>query len=157
MELIQTSLGMVPPLNHRPSCLGQIAFGHRWLGSQSPMFPFDLVCPSVYGTQPTPQPSCLGESNRGFAFKSISYFKYHLFWGDAGPQRGNGHIVAICCLMVADILFAYKQMPNCQRAPRQTDQMLLATSEPVCISASTSGTHIETHGIGKQCCRKPPF
>lgn len=70
------------------------------------MFTFDLVCPSVGGTLPTPQTSFLGGSHRGPAFKSISYFKYHLFWGEVGPWRGNGHIAAICCLMVADILFA---------------------------------------------------
>lgn len=70
------------------------------------MFILDLVCPCVCGTLPTPQPPCLGGKVRRSALKSISYFKYHLFWGKAGPQRGNSHIVAICCLMVADILFA---------------------------------------------------
>lgn len=103
------------PLNHRPRCLGQVAFGHCWLGSWSPMLTFDMVCPSVCGPLPTPQPPGLGGSDRGPAFKSISCFMYHLFWGEAGHWRGNGHIVAICCLMVADILFALKQMLNCQR------------------------------------------
>lgn len=98
IELILASWGSVLPLNHRPRCPGQTASGHCWLGSLLLMFTFDTVARVLLCMAPCPLPSHRAwvGGERGPAFKSISYFKYHLFWGEVGPKREWPY----CCHML---------------------------------------------------------
>lgn len=106
-ELILASFGTVLPLNHSPRCPGQTAFGHCWLGSLPLMFTFDTVARALLCVALCPLPSHRARvGGRGVLHPKASPISSTISSGERLVPRGNGHIVAICCLMVADILFS---------------------------------------------------
>lgn len=115
-ELILASVGMVLPLYRSPRCPRQTAFGHCWLGSLPLLFTFDMVARVLLCVALCPLPSHHARvGGRGVLHSKASTISSTISSGERLVPRENGHIVAICCLMVADVLFALKQMLNCRR------------------------------------------